>query len=229
MAGIPVDALQPAYQEWSDVPPGERNYITSLVDQWNSLSGYTVQTPQWALMAMAMEGVNSLFMVGQFMWRHIYNGFDEGAYFVAPQHVMNSPWARYGIGADQFHASYTSYTQTLKELTGTTGDWSQFENMLVDQKGQMNASYVRGNILQDPNMLRTYGWLRYGIDYNQFQSQKQQWTHLFGHELSNDEGVQQLQYLHAAHTGGQEARARPTLTQEEKRKADVGMGDNVVR
>lgn len=230
MAGIPLGNLQPNYQSWSDVPPGERNFISGLFDQWNQSVGYTVQIPQWALIEMANLGINSAFAVGQYMWAHISDqGRDTGAYFVPPQAVMNSPWAAFGLGADAFKAAYTSYQQTLKELTGGTGDWGQFSNLLTQQGGQMNAAWLRGNLMQDPEMLKTYGWLRYGVDYTQFQTQKLQWGHLFGKDLTNDEGVAQLQYLHQAQGAGHEARQTPTLSQEEKRKANVGPSDNVVR
>lgn len=230
MAYIPLGNTQPDYKNWSDVPPAEQNFISSLVDNWLQLIGYTLQVPQWALVEMAAQGLNSAYQIGQYMWHHIYDtGRNPGAYFVPPQAVFNSPGAQYGLNNDQFHNVLTQYQTTMQELTGTGGDMAQFENYLRSQNGQMNASFLRESIMHDSNMLNTYGWLKYGLDYDQFQNQKKQWQTLFGKDLSNTEGIQQLQYLHQAQGTGHDVHAYLTLSQEEKKSAYTGPSANVVR
>lgn len=213
---------KPNYGTWSDVPTFERNSINALIDQWEGLIGFTVNVPDNIKADMASYSITSLFQTGQYMWSHVYD-------FIDPAAINHSIWAKFGLTYDDMYSQQNSYTQTMMQLTGQGGSWDDFAAKLHDQQGRINFGLLSEQIKQDPTMQKTYGWLKYGMDYDQFQAQKVQQQQLLGHDISNEEAVTQLQYMHAGTSAGQSVSQSPTLTQVEKRQAQTGLGQSVVR
>lgn len=219
----------PKYGTWQDVPSGEQNAIDSLIDQWEQLVGYTVDVPDWAKAEMAQRGIGTLFQVGQYMWAHVYSGHDPGAYFVPPQAVQSAPGAAFGLTNDDLNSKLQAYQQEMQRMVGNGGSWNDFWSKLQAGNGQLNVGLMEEQMKQDPNMLKQYGWLKYGLDYDQFQQQKVQYQNTLGHDITNDQAVTQLQYMHAGTSASQSVSQAPTLTQIEKRQAQVGVGASQVR
>jgi hypothetical protein len=219
----------PKYGSWQDVPAGEQNSIDDMISQWERLIGYSVDVPDWAKTEMAQRGIGTLFQVGQYMWAHIYSGHDPGAYFVPPQAVQASPGAAFGLTNDDLSSKLQAYQQEMLRLTGGGGNWDDFWNRMKSGNGQLNIGLMEEQMKQDPATLKQYGWLKYGMDYDQFLQQKVQFEQHIGHDLSNDQAVTQLQYMHAGTAASQSVSQAPTLTQVEKRQAQTGVGQSQVR
>lgn len=217
-----------SWGSWQDVPTGEQNVVNSLLDQWRQTSGYYGDVPDWAKLAMAQEGISSTYMMGQFMTRHVNNaGYpagsaEAGAYFVNPEGVRNAPWSQFGMTADAFFSTLSSYQALMLQYTGTGGTADDFASKLRATNGQLTSSFITESLLHDPNMMNTYGWLKYGMTYDQFQQQKQQMTQAFGQTLDDAEAVKQLEYWHQNASASQAAKVAQTLTQVEKQEAYTG-------
>lgn len=212
-----------SWNEWADVPSGEQNVINSLLDQWRQASGFYGTVPDWAKMWAAKEGIGSVYQMGQYMDAHTnYNGGDSGAYFIPPGATAHAPWAAFGMTADAFQAQLKSYQATMEQYTGTGGDYADFTRFMQAGQGNISPQFMIETMLHDQNMLNTYGWLKYGLNYDQFQQQKQQMKQSFGFDLSNEEAVKQLEYFHTNASATQYASTKPTFTQEEKKAAYTG-------
>jgi hypothetical protein len=211
---------KPLYPTWQDVPNYERNAIDALVNQWEQLVGFTVPVSDQIKADMASWEITSMYQMGQYMTTHTPD---------ADMTAQALPWAQYGLTYDDMYSQFFSYSQTMMDLTGQPGDWGAFQKTLGDYKGHINFGALSDQYKQDPNLNKNYGWLRFGLDYNQFSVQKMQYEQTLGHTLSNDEAVTQLQYMHAGAGASQGVSQSPTLTQVEKRQAQTGIGQSVVR
>jgi hypothetical protein len=108
---------------------------------------------------------------------------------------QNMPWAKYGLAADQFNAAINDYGSIYKDLTGQDPSPDQLAQAL--QK-RYTGSELRTQLMQDANMLKTYGWLKYGMTYSQFQQNKQSMVTGLGFMPTDQQALLQLQYSQRA-------------------------------
>ncbi len=209
--------------------------IRDLVNQWEQLVGYTVTVPDWMVYEMANQQtsagwVTNLFDLGQYMLGHTA----PGAYNLVWSNAPFQPWAWYGMSATEYNAKLQQFDSTYQQLTGQSLPGNTGHNDLVDQalkqhQGTMTGAQFSTWLMSQDNIKNTYGWLKYGLDFEQFQARKLDMRTAFGRDLSDQEAVTQLQFLHQAQGPNVSVGVQPTLTQQEKRQANVGIGQSVVR
>lgn len=148
--------------------------------------------------------------------------------------MSQQPWAWYGMSATEYNTRMAAYQSAWSQLTGTDLPTNDGNNNIVDQalkqfQGQMSESQFQQWLLNQDSIKNTYGWLRYGLNFNQFQQQKLSMNFAFGRTLSDTEGVTQLQYLHSATGPLMSIANQPTFTQQERKQANVGISGVVAR
>jgi hypothetical protein len=181
-----------AYTSWKDVPTGEQNALRDLRDQWEKNAGYiyTINDGDLFNIANASNGVSTL--------------ADFGKYFTAQlpaSYVQAQPWIGLGLTKDVYAGLATSYGTEYQKLTGQTIDASSlaqaFQNV-KDPTGNnfLSASQYAEQLQSDQKIQNTYGWVKYGLDYNQFQQHKMAMQQAFGAPPTDQQAVQGLQYWH---------------------------------
>ena len=202
--------------------------IRDLVNQWEQLAGYSVSVSDWDVSAMAAEPGKymTLFDVGQFMQWYSGNLWWQSV----PAGALDAiPWAKYGMSALEYNTKFEAYDNSFLQLTGQNLTQDLLDQALKTHQGVMTGAQFNTWLMSQDSIKNTYGWLKYGLDFQQFQQQKLQMQTSFGGQLSDAEAVVQLQYAHAAQGPNVSVAAQQTLTQVEKKQAQTGVGQNVVR
>lgn len=148
------------------------------------------------------------------------------------------PWILYGLSFDQYQQQATTFATEYKKITGQDIPPSELQRAFTGMRGTSGAEYGTGALLtgseyaqqlqNDSNIQKTFGWVKYGYDYQQFQQQKLQMRQSFGQDLTDQQATVQLQYLHAAGGANMSAVARPSSSgQQQARTPD--MSGSVVR
>ena len=209
--------------------------IRDLVNQWEQLVGFSVTIPDWMVSEMAdatnyggMTKIMSLFDVGRYMTIHIGDP-KTGAYLWATDQAAAMPWARYGMSKTEYDSKLEGFDTAFRTLTGQAVPQDLIDQALAQHQGLMTGPQFETWLLAQDSIKNTYGWLRYGLDFNQFQSQKLQMRTQFGRELTDAEAVVQLQYFHQAQGPNVHASVQPTFTQTERKQAQTGVTGSVVR
>jgi hypothetical protein len=208
--------------------------IRDLVNQWEQLSGYMVAVPDWAINEMADgwagKEIASLYDVGTYMAGHwdTTGGHMGGGYFVNID--LNAvPWAKWGMTTTEYDMKRGAFDSTFRTLTGQTAPQDLIDQALHEHQGIMSGSQFNTWLMAQDSIKNQYGWLRYGLDFNQFQTQKLQMRTGFGRDLTDAEAVTQLQYLHTSQGPNVGVTAQQTLGQVEKKQAQTGLSGSVVR
>ena len=205
--------------------------IRDLRVQWEQLVGYSIEVPDWAVNEMAdhPDQYATLFDFGQYMLRHQRgHGEDPGAYFV-PEWYAAMPWAKWGMAPTEYNRKLEEYDSGFRVLTGQAAPQDLIDRALRDHQGSMTMGQFEVWVQTQEALRNQYGWLRYGLDFSQFQTQKLQMRTGFGRDLTDAEAVTQLQYHHAAQGASAGVGVQPTLTQAEKKQAQTGLSGSVVR
>src|SRR5215469_1834552 len=173
--------------------------IRNLVDQWEQLVGFSVEVPGWMIYEMADKQtsagyVTTLYDVGQYMLQHT----SPGPYNLVWMDAPFQPWAWYGMSAVEYQTKVESLNSSYLQLTGQNIPDDTLKTVLSQHQGSMTGAQLQTWLLSQANIKNTYGWLKYGLDFQQFQQQKQQMITQFGHQLTDQEAVTQLQFLHSA-------------------------------
>lgn len=248
-----------AYSQLSDLPAGQLTQLQDLRNQWEGLAGYATQVPDWMLLEMAnattgyqsssaspisvsISGpITSLAQFGQYMLAHVNTGgAATGALTIGSDLYKAMPWAFYGLTSDQYQQQATTFATEYKKLTGQAIPSDQLTKAFQGAAGTVGAEYGTGALLtgseyaqqlmNDANIKKTYGWVSYGMDFNQFQQQKLQMRQSFGTDLTDQQAVTQLQYLHAASGATMQATARmSTSGQQSQQSASQGASGSVIR
>lgn len=183
-SGPPAAADPFSSAAWTDVPQEYRNQLEDLEHQFQQLSGFRVPVSHDQMLAMAQANVLTLFDFGQYVYGQMSQDLQQ-----------NMPWARYGLSADQFNAAINDYGSIFQDLTGAPPTPDQLAQAL--QKRYTGAEW-RTKLMQDANMLKSYGWLKYGLSYTQFQQSKQSMTLGLGFTPTDQQAILQLQYSQRA-------------------------------
>lgn len=206
--------------------------IRDLRTQWEQLVGYSIAVPDWAVSEMADNlSVASLFDFGQYMrqHQHLVAANDPHAYFVPESYTLSMPWAQFGMSRTEYDSKLGAFDSTFRTLTGQTAPQDLIDRALHEHQGSMTGAQFNTWLLSQDAIKQQYGWLKFGLDFNQFQTQKLQMRTSFGRELTDAEAVTQLQYLHTSGGGNVSAAAQQTLSQVEKKQAQTGVSGSVVR
>lgn len=195
--------------------------IRDLVNQWEQLAGYSVSVGDDMVSAMAdaVQGfgqIVSLYDVGQ--WIHAHG-----------QPLDNFPWARYGMNVSEWTAKMGAFADAYGSLTGQGIDEPMFEALLTKTHGQASEGEFRTLISSDPRIRETYGWVKFGLDWQSFQQQKDQMRLMTGFELDDKQALLQLQYTHRNQGGSSEVSQQAAAQPEQRRQAAIGPFQSEVR
>lgn len=204
-------------------PQAELDQIKNLVNQWLPLVGFSVVVGPNIIQMLADARVQTLYDLGQWMFTHGQSQIgqiDSGLY----------PWAHYGMNNTEYHAKLIGWGTVFGELTGNTLPPPQFlERAMSIGQGQMTEGEFRNWILTQPDFMNMYPWLKFGLDFQQFQQQKTQWQLQFGNQLTDQQAITQLQYLHTNQGKDMAVAVTPTFSQQEKKQANTGASQSEVR
>lgn len=206
-----------------DIPTGSRTLLDDFRNQWEALSGYALSVPDDVLVKVYQSGMpNTLALFANHLM---------GTGWLPQIWKDTQPWLQYGINFDQYQSQAGTFATEYKKITGqdiSSDDLTKAFGSLKDVTGGLLTASEYGQQLQnDLNIQKTYGWVKYGLDFQQFQQQKLQMRQSFGRDLTDQEASTQLQYLHAAQGGSHEVTAQPQ--QQQQAKPQPGVGGSVVR
>jgi hypothetical protein len=211
------------------VPAGEYNVLESLKGEYEALTGYTVDIPNWALLNMANYGLQTLRDVGQYMVqvRNFLAGQAAGTTTPSAQ-----PWADFGLTKDEYQSAASTFGTEYKKITGSdiSPDALQqaFQNPRDPTGGLLNVSQYAQQLMNDTAIQKQFGWVKYGLDFAAWTQQKLSLQTSFGRNINDAEAATILQYSKAAAGSNMSAVARQT-GQQSQQSAAVGVGQSVVR
>jgi hypothetical protein len=216
------------YTKWTGdpakgaVPPGEYNVLEALMGEWEALVGYRVEPTTAELLAMANAGVETLRDFGQFM------STQANAATVS----QTMPWATYGLTKDEYEAAVTTYSTEYKKITGqdisAEALAAAFQNPRDPTGGLLSASQYAQQLMNDANIQKLFGWVKYGLDYSQWTQQKLQLRTAFGHDIQDAQAATILQYTRPASGSNMTAVAHPSSQQQQQGSAS-GVAGSIAR
>ena len=192
--------------------------LTDLRNQYEQLIGYTQDIPESMLLQAANSGMTrSLSDFGKFA---AANGIKTDNY----------PWAQYGLTKDEYASTAGIFSTEYKKVTGQDISQSALQDAFKNPRDAtgnlLTGSQYQQQLMQDANIQKTYGWVKYGMDFTAWTAQKLQSRTAFGRDINDAEAATLLQYNHAS-TG---ASAGVTVKQTgQQQQQVVGVGGSVVR
>lgn len=203
------------------VPPGEYNVLESLMGEWESLVGYSVEPTTAQLLAMANGGIQTLKDFGIFM-----AGQDN-----AKTVSQAMPWANYGLTKNEYESAATIFGTEYKKVTGAdiSPDALQeaFKNPRDPTGGLLSGSQYQQQLMNDANIQKQFGWVKYGMDFSAWTQQKLSMRSAYGRDINDAEASTLLQYHKAAAGPNMGAVARASGQQE--KPSPAGVAGSIVR
>ena len=204
------------------VPPGEYNVIESLMGEWESLVGYAVEPTTEQMLAMANQGIQTLRDFGQYMAKQ------PSAVTVS----KDMPWANYGLTKDEYASAANTFGTEYKKITGQDISpealQEAFKNPRDPTGGLLNTSQYAQQLMNDANIQKQFGWVRYGLDFSAWTQQKVSMRTAFGRDINDAEAATILQYNQAAKGPNMGAVARGS-SQQSGAPASAGVTQSVAR
>jgi len=211
---------------WADVPVGEQLAALAMKDQWEQDTGYKFIVPDWALANIASYGVSTLKDFGDFMTNQVAPFVTGNTNLAALQ-----PWAGVGLSKDSYQSLATTFGSEYKKVTGQDIPADQLAKAFTSSQtgagGLLTGSEYAQQLTSDKAIQDTFGWVKYGLDYNQFQQQKLGMQQAFGQPLEDHQAVAQLQYWHA--NAGSDRSVHAQTQQAGQKQTTPGEGQSEVR
>lgn len=174
------------------VPPGEYNMLESLMGEWEALVGYAIEPSDAQLLAMANQGLETLRDFGQYM------ATQPNAQVVS----QTMPWANYGLTKDDYASAANTFGTEYKKITGQDISpealQAAFKNPRDPTGGLLNTSQYAQQLMNDANIQKQFGWVKYGLDFSAWTQQKLSMRTAFGRDINDAEAATILQYNKAA-------------------------------
>jgi hypothetical protein len=211
------------WASWKDVPTGEQNTLSTMIDTWEQSTGYQVPITSAQMLGMVNGGVETMHDIGQYVSSNLSGPFSAV--------LANMPWAQYGLDKDTYAATAGTFGTEYKKITGQ--DISKealaqaFSSAPAAGGGIMTASQYAQQLMNDQSIQNTYGWVKYGLDYASWTQQKLQSRTAFGRDITDAEASTLLQYGKAASGSNMGVTAKQTGQQSQQQPA--GVGGSVVR
>lgn len=204
------------------VPAGEYNVLESLMGEWESLVGFSVEPTNAQLLAMANAGIETLRDFGQYM----------SAQSNAAAASKAMPWATYGLTKDEYASAAATYGTEYKKVTGQDISpealQQAFQNPRDPTGGLLNASQYTQQLMNDAAIQKQFGWVKYGLDFSAWTQQKLSLRGAFGRDINDSEAATILQYNKAASGANLSAVARGT-GQQQRAPSGAGVAESVAR
>jgi len=174
------------------VPPGEYNVLESLMGEYESLVGYSVEPSDKQLLAMANSGVQTLRDFGEYMAKQA-NG---------QKVAQKMPWATYGLTKDEYASASSIFGTEYKKVTGQdiSPDALQqaFQNPRDPTGGLLSGSQYQQQLMNDAAIQKQFGWVKYGLDFSAWTQQKLSMRGVYGRDINDSEAANILQYTKTA-------------------------------
>jgi hypothetical protein len=203
------------------VPPGEYNVLESLMQEWESLVGYSVEPTTAQLLAMANGGVQTLKDFGKYMSNQ------ENAQSVA----VSMPWANYGLTKNEYESASSIFGTEYKKVTGADISpealQEAFKNPRDPTGGLLSGSQYQQQLMNDAAIQKQFGWVKYGMDFSAWTQQKLSMRTAYGRDINDAEASTMLQYHKAAAGPNMSAVAR--ASGQQSKESPTGVGQSVAR
>lgn len=189
----------PVDHAWDGVAAGYKSEIEDLALQWQQVAGFSVTIDEATLRKMADAHVVSMRDFGLWMWNNGPGMTDEIK--------QRSPWLAWGLDQTTFNRQLSDYEDTYEQLTGQRVAFDPAVGKQMDMasnflweafRNNLTQSGLREELMHDETIRNTYGWIKFGLTFDDFQQRKVDMRIAFGQDLSNDQAMLQLQYLHQA-------------------------------
>lgn len=204
------------------VPAGEYNVLESLMGEWESLVGYSVEPSDKELLAMANAGVQTLRDFGQYM------ATQKNGEAVSKK----MPWAKYGLTKDEYSSAASIYGTEYKKITGQDISpdalASAFENPRDPTGGLLSGTQYQQQLMNDAEIQKRFGWVKYGLDYSAWTQQKLSMRTAYGRDINDAEASTILQYNKAA-TGPNMGAVGRQIGQQVQPPSGAGVAGSLAR
>ena len=203
------------------IPPGEYNVLENNMGAWENLVGYSVEPTTAQLLDMANKGALTLADFGKYMATQPN----------AQAAVANMPWANYGLNKDEYAATAAIFGTTFKQVTGQDISPEALAKAFSNPNDPTGTNLLTGSqyqqqLMNDTTVQNTYGWVKYGLNFEQWTQQKLSMQTSFGRTLNDAEAATVLQYTKSASGSNMGVTAKQTGQQTQQ---PAGVGGSVVR
>lgn len=184
----------PNWKDWGAVPEAERTQLQNWADEFEAETGSQFHITAAELLSMANLGIVSQVDFGQWM----FSNAPKSAQAI----FQKMPWAEFGLTKDSYEQLATTYSTTYEKITGQTISAAalaaafQTPNLLAS--GMFSGAQYEQQLMHDANIQKQFGWVKYGLDFSQWQQQKLQLHTAFGRDINDAEAATILQYTHAS-------------------------------
>jgi hypothetical protein len=207
---------------WKDVPTGEQNTLSSMIDIWEQSTGYQVPITSGEMLQMVNAGVETQHDIGQFVATNLSSQFTSV--------LATMPWAQYGLDKDTYAAMANTFGTEFKKITGQdiTKDalHQAFATGPAAGGGIMTGSQYAQQLMNDQAIQKSFQWVKYGLDYASWTQTKLSLRTAMGRDISDSESGAVLTYNKAATGPNMGVTAKQTGQQTQQ---PVGVGGSVVR
>jgi hypothetical protein len=231
------------WASWKDVPTGEQNTLSGMIDIWEQSTGYQVPIDSAMMLKMVNAGVETQHDIGQFIAKQAQGpdrgkggaGAGAGASsqnLTGPfaSMLQNMPWAAYGLDKDTYSAMANTFGTEYKKITGTDISPDALAAAFGVGPGAgggiMTGSQYAQQLMNDKAIQNTYGWVKYGLDYASWTQTKLSMRTGMGRNVNDAEAATILQYNKAATGSSAGVTVKQTGQQTQQ---PAGVGGSVVR
>ena len=212
-----------AWSSWADVPTGEQNWIAGLIDIWEQTIGFQVPMGKAEMLELANQRIETQHDLGQHAW-----SWWPGQYKTI---LQNMPWAQYGLDKDAYAQMTSTFGTEYKKVTGQDINKEALQQAFLNPRdptgGLLSASQYAQQLMSDTNIQKTYGWVKYGLDYSQWTQQKLSMRSAFGRDINDAEAATVLQYNKTA--SGPNVSAVARLGSQQQAPTAAGISGSVAR
>lgn len=196
--------------------------VATLVEAWQQSTGFKIPVSAQDVVNMATTDtlpgggnaghpVTSAFDVGQWM---------SDMMVIQHSNAMDAmPWAAYGLTEDSYRSLHADYATTYKQMTGQDISEAELAKAFTQGSGEWTATQYEQALKNRSDIQNQFGWVKYGLDYLSFQQQKLKMNPAFGHQLTDQEGVAQLQQWHVNQGSDYAAHGAESQQVQERQKA----------
>jgi hypothetical protein len=210
------------WASWKDVPTGEQNTLSGMIDIWEQSTGYQVAITSAQMLQMVNGGVETQHDIGQFVSTNLSGPFASV--------LATMPWAQYGLDKDTYAATAGTFGTEYKKITGQDISKDALHQAFLSPPaaggGIMTASQYAQQLMNDQSIQNTFSWVKYGLDFASWTQTKLGMRTAMGRDVTDAEAGVVLQYQKAATGSTMGVTAKQTGQQQQ---APAGVGGSVVR
>ena len=201
------------------MPVGYQNMLASMVDVWEQSIGFRVKITTADMLKMANAGIETYRDIGQWALK------SGGTRFKSI--LQSMPWAQYGLDKDSYRHASETFQAEYGRVTGQDISKEAMKAAFDESGDLMTATQYAQQLMNDANIQKQYGWVKYGLDFANWTQQKLQLRTAFGRDIHDAEAATLLQYEHTSQGPNLAAIARKTGQQQQP--TEVAGGGSLVR